>query len=165
MEKMIEDEGLREEPLVICTGCQMTKPESEFYFWRGKRHGRKCKSCRIQYDSDKNRVRREFVCDFCETTYVRNVRKDPTGARPHMFCSRTCKQRARRYRQHGLTGDEFRALGDSCAICGTTENLVIDHDHATGAVRGILCGFCNSGLGYFRDHPDLFDRAKAYLAG
>ncbi|UQX09606.1 endonuclease VII domain-containing protein [Candidatus Mycobacterium methanotrophicum] len=48
-----------------------------------------------------------------------------------------------------LTGDEKRALaeGGSCAICQATESLVVDHDHETGMVRGILCQSCNVRLG------------------
>jgi Recombination endonuclease VII len=51
-----------------------------------------------------------------------------------------------------------------CAICGT--RLVsphIDHDHATGTVRGILCPPCNHGLGHFRDSVINLRRAIKYL--
>ena len=51
-----------------------------------------------------------------------------------------------------------------CAICG--EHLVsphVDHDHRTGAVRGMLCPACNHGLGHFRDSLANLRRAINYL--
>jgi transposase len=66
---------------------------------------------------------------------------------------------------HGLTVLEARRLreGKSCAICGSTERLVVDHCHVKLKIRGILCAGCNSGLGYFRDSPELLMAAAVYL--
>lgn len=51
-----------------------------------------------------------------------------------------------------------------CDICGKIyDKLRVDHSHATGAVRGMLCNRCNSGLGFFLDDPNLFHSAIAYL--
>ena len=63
-----------------------------------------------------------------------------------------------------------------CAICGsqTTGNkrsvyFALDHDHEiekkTGKifVRGLLCNFCNHGLGHFKDNLELLNKAIKYL--
>ena len=53
-----------------------------------------------------------------------------------------------------------------CGICGSEPNgkdLHIDHDHATGAFRGLLCHSCNVGIGHFKEDPEVLDAAKRYL--
>jgi hypothetical protein len=60
-------------------------------------------------------------------------------------------------------------LCDICKITVTPCNPIkqnrmhLDHDHATGKVRGVLCHRCNTGLGMLQDRVDLLDSAKAYL--
>ena len=56
-----------------------------------------------------------------------------------------------------------------CAICGDPPEagpgnfLVVDHDHSTGAIRGLLCHPCNWALGNLRDSPRLLQAAIEYL--
>ena len=50
-----------------------------------------------------------------------------------------------------------------CVICGDSGALVVDHDHVTGQIRGMLCNHCNRGLGHFRDDPMLLEFAAQYL--
>jgi predicted alpha/beta-hydrolase family hydrolase len=94
------------------------------------------------------------------------------------------EQRRRRYRDnpdqwratklhqlYGLTIEEYRVLHDEqegkCLICGqecqTGRMLSVDHDHNTGKVRGLLCQNCNTGIGKFKDDPDLLKKAISYL--
>ena len=65
------------------------------------------------------------------------------------------------------------AQNGKCSICDTDINLLVsdrlttahvDHDHTTGEIRGLLCHYCNSGLGYFKDREDLLLKAISYLS-
>ena len=58
---------------------------------------------------------------------------------------------------------EIKATVTQCVICGNEEMLVVDHDHRTGKIRGMLCNHCNRGLGHFRDDPMLLEFAAQYL--
>ncbi len=72
---------------------------------------------------------------------------------------------------YGITGEQYwelyEAQGGVCYICqrarGITKKLAVDHDHATGYVRGLLCGPCNKILGHLRDDYKLALRICAYL--
>ena len=70
---------------------------------------------------------------------------------------------------YGLTLEKFDALVVSqngrCAICGDRDELVVDHDHETGCLRGLLCQHCNTGLGRFRDNLNSLQKAIDYLRG
>jgi hypothetical protein len=75
------------------------------------------------------------------------------------------RERARRY---GISLEELRAIlerqGNACAICRRSGvRLYIDHCHATRMVRRLLCGKCNTGLGFFGDDPVLLRAAADYL--
>ena len=58
---------------------------------------------------------------------------------------------------------ELKASVCECVICGSEESLVVDHDHSTGQIRGLLCQRCNLGIGHFRDDPLLLEFAAQYL--
>jgi AraC-like DNA-binding protein len=83
------------------------------------------------------------------------------------------KERQRRF---GISRQEYAELFNRqegvCAICklpetatrlGKIKSLAVDHDHKTGAVRGLLCSDCNTGIGKLKDDPKVLQAAVQYL--
>jgi hypothetical protein len=52
--------------------------------------------------------------------------------------------------------------GGKCLLCDKPAD-VVDHCHTTGAVRGLLCGSCNRGLGDFGENVQALKNAIRYL--
>ena len=71
--------------------------------------------------------------------------------------------------KYGITNAEFDAMlarqYGRCLGCqkDITHKPFVDHDHATGKVRGLLCNTCNSGLGMTKDDPQVLRRLMVYL--
>lgn len=51
-----------------------------------------------------------------------------------------------------------------CKICNIEPATHLDHCHTTGAIRGLLCTRCNTGLGMFLDNTDNLKAAIDYLS-
>lgn len=97
--------------------------------------------------------------------------RDYNRSRPHILKDKYLK------RHYGIGVAEYETLyadqNGTCAICGKPETaadksgriflLAVDHDHSTGAVRGLLCSNHNRGLGLFSDSADQLRAAIAYL--
>ena len=134
-----------------CTKCKKTKPKSKFYkdrrYESEDRFLAKCKTCLEEYDAAWKK---------------RN---------PEKYKETLMKSRLRR--TYGLTLGGYEGLlckqGGGCAICGSKNHggnggrFHIDHDHNTGANRGLLCSSCNTGIGLFRDDPKILASAIRYL--
>lgn len=75
-------------------------------------------------------------------------------------------------KKYGITLEDKEAMiasqGGKCLICTSDLDCFthshVDHDHKTGKVRGILCRFCNLGLGAFKDKIDSLKSAINYLS-
>ena len=105
-----------------------------------------------------------------------DLRKARRAARRNIDNARRRRRRAadpdhrdkRRAQSHGLSLQDYRAMRERqknvCGICKTPgKPLCVDHCHATGKVRGLLCRDCNLGLGNYKDNPVFTRAATAYL--
>jgi cAMP phosphodiesterase len=71
-------------------------------------------------------------------------------------------------KRYGLTAADVDAMAaaqnNQCTICTeTVARLVVDHCHKHGHVRALLCNSCNTGLGHFKDNPELLHAAADYI--
>ncbi len=137
-----------------CTGCKIKKPLTDFYVAKnGKASG------------DKLVVKSR--CKACQSAAARKWSKDNPERRNR---NRWLYEIRTRY---GMTEADWEALlvsqGGGCAICGVTEpngnhsRLSVDHCHATGRVRGILCNNCNRAIGLLKDDARQLRKAADYL--
>lgn len=99
------------------------------------------------------------VCLFCGPTALKWV--------PHknLWVCLTAFKQQRGKKSHGLTSveaTEFRR-GKPCEICGSFSRTVVDHDHSTGDVRGVLCSDCNLAIGLMKDNVKRLQNAIQYL--
>lgn len=72
--------------------------------------------------------------------------------------------------RYKITEDEYaERLAEQDGVCWICQRaprrgyLHVDHDHANGSVRGLLCMACNKGLGMFCDNEEWLERAAQYL--
>ena len=76
-------------------------------------------------------------------------------------------------RTYGITIEQYNEMlisqNGMCLICGKEETrtrkkkvtqLVVDHSHKTGKVRGLLCAICNGRLGWYEKCQE---KIKSYL--
>lgn len=124
-----------------CRVCKEYKDQSAFgrisAAWNGLDTA--CKECRSHKRKTPNE--RELIWEFC-------IKK-----------------------HYGLTKEAFNELlieqNGVCAICFKSNSagrrLNVDHCHATGRVRGLLCANCNTALGLLGDNAEIFVNAINYL--
>lgn len=129
----------------VCNGCGVDKVLSEFYTHKYTKDGYrpKCK-----------------VCIHAESKLWAKRNKDKVKA-------------YRNKRRYGLTEEQYNLKvseqNNSCQICKRHADddfrgvLSIDHNHIASSVRGLLCSFCNSGLGFFDENINYMENAILYL--
>ena len=125
----------------VCTKCQQEK-SLDAYGPRRKGLNTWCRICRAEYNREYRKIN-PGVEKFVRIKYLYNLSKE----------------------QYELL---LSSQDNKCAICSTDKpdnngSFNVDHDHATGKVRGILCAQCNFMLGHAKDNIKLLQNAIAYL--
>ena len=153
--------------LFTCVVCREPKTRESYGIKRAKRRST-CKQCvnsQIRKCIDKQRADdpvgyKKRRCEYSKDWRLKN---------PELFAA--CCRKYQMRRKFGIGPEEFltilAAQGGACAICKSDvsgcRDWSIDHDHETGAIRGLLCSACNLGLGKFRDCRESLMRAVRYL--
>jgi hypothetical protein len=121
--------------LRLCTKCGQFKPHEAFSKRKASPDGMNhyCKECMARYYSDSRAHAK--------------VRGRKYNRRPDV----QARMRAHHLQKmYDMTMEEYEAMviaqGGLCAVCGMATELVVDHDHDTGKVRGLLCRPCNSAV-------------------
>lgn len=137
-----------------CNKCEETKPLSEFF-------------------KDKNNKTdgHYSICKLCKeaATYLwRDKNREKYNA-DHRTYNKANYHKMRLQRYKLTPEDHARMMSEQkgvCAICGCLPKgkrpLCVDHCHAKGHVRGLLCYGCNRAL-HVLESVELLEKAKAYL--
>ena len=137
-----------------CKKCGETKPVSDFYAHSGIRRGY------------------QYWCKAC--THEERV------SRPRSHADQYTMRRWKLWALYRIREEDYdemyQSQGGCCAICGTPQKpwepdlgrsrtgfLLVDHNHATGKTRELLCNRCNQGIGFFKEDPEWLASAIAYL--
>ena len=99
------------------------------------------------------------LCVVCGSEAYPGLRRCSSCVKP-MSKHQRVSFHGRRYKEEQLKEQNYK-----CAICECLipTNGHLDHNHKTGAWRGVLCANCNFGIGFLREDPRLFDAARRYL--
>ena len=129
---------------------------------------RKCNDCGIEaWEAEdlevmvKDKRQKHGRANCCKSCGVKRTQKCNHTQPKEYFQNRHL------VKTYGITlqAKEDMYNGD-CPIClrdRAFEDMVIDHNHKTGEIRGLICTNCNTSLGGFGDNPDTLLRARDYL--
>ncbi len=129
--------------VMVCNKCGEGKPLEDFPFNNGYRRKR-CRGCRVK-------AQREWR------------KKNPIKVKE--------AQRRHKLKKYGITDVEYQKIiktqNNRCEVCGNEEKerpkMPIDHNHATGKFRGVICSRCNRVLGAVDDEATLLRKLAEYL--
>ncbi len=130
----------------FCCKCKELKSKEYFYVGKEDRLSSYCKGCYTEY----NRGRYTDNPDEEKNRNLSWREANPEYGRMWWKANSGRIKEQRRKNRYGLTPEAYEALPKECAICGSTEDLHIDHDHSTTEVRGMLCHGHNVGLGFLK---------------
>lgn len=139
-----------------CSRCKRVKPFSEFAK-KGDGLAAWCKECYREYRAENRERINNRQQEYREQNRERVREWDRRKGRRNLLA------------KYGLTEKQYddmhEAQSGRCSICGKEpeDRLCVDHDHETGAVRGLLCRGCNAALGAFGDSIEMLEQALIYL--
>lgn len=136
-------------------------------------HRNECKRCDLDAKAERHRKNpeparertRQWARDHPERVAARHADYRASGRKA------IADRKSYLKRTYGITPEHYDDLlaeqGGGCGICGRLPRddiaLHVDHDHATGAIRGLLCFRCNNALGDFEDDYERLTAAVRYL--
>lgn len=162
----------------LCSACQTTKPIDQFHKRARSSDGYdfKCRECKNEYQrayTQQSHVKvkkQRWQSVYYSKPENKQKRQQWTTeylARPEIKERQKWQAIKQKYK---LTKEEVEAklnlVGHRCIICNahiTKDTAVVDHDHVTGKLRGLLCRSCNIGLGCFHDNVGDLESAIVYL--
>jgi len=180
--------------LKVCTKCGLEKDENYFYYRSriSKLRHAQCKECTSNEVSEYQRtekgqeVRKKAYTKYAskssskikaakrQAEYRNNNREDYLEKQriyreqPHV--KEQIKNRLLMYK-YGITLKEKKTMwkeqNKKCLICFKDidfKEAVVDHDHETGEIRGILCNNCNAMIGFAADDTGVLESAINYLS-
>lgn len=166
---------LPEQTSKVCTKCKVLMPLDKFATDLRLKYGVKstCKKCNGLAATEYWRSHPERRATVKQQDYARNKHKRFARRRVRVAenpAQAQLKNRKYHLKRYGLTQEDFTALLEAqdrcCAICEASfsdKKVCVDHNHLTGAVRGLLCIACNFQLGVI-EKRDFVEKANSYLA-
>ncbi len=171
-----------------CVRCGETKPHSAFASNRAMRDGLQvyCRPCVADYHQERQKAKGRNVRPRVPAPEGHKYCRRCGEVKPHSAWDRnktasdglstrckTCRAAEGRAghlkRSYGMTeaqrDEMIAAQGGLCLICLKAPAVHVDHCHATGKVRGVLCFNCNLAIGKLGEDPDTLRRAISYLEG
>lgn len=164
-----------------CTKCGVLKDELEFYLHRkGTSRHSSCKTCHKDYmksyrqtKEGSERIKAARKVWDQKNPEKRRAALDSWHKNNPEWKKITGPQYQRKYK-YGISEIKFQAMlreqAGCCAICGDEFSKAVpmlhacvDHCHATGKIRGLLCKSCNLGIGRLKDSPIRLQKAISYL--
>ena len=151
-------------PWPTCQQCG-----KEMYKFHGKYCSRKCSGLsqrrKTAPEKKKSPKKSRLICSRGHLKTRTYYKEDSQGNPVPVYSCPQCRGASDRAYRLGITMEEVLKLEveDSCEICGSSSTMVVDHNHATGEIRGFLCNPCNLGLGQFKDNPETLEKAARYL--
>lgn len=91
------------------------------------------------------------------------------GCARDYYARHLCERHYAQKRKYGVSEEWLEEhIGSDCEVCGVSEErsprpMMVDHNHETGEVRGILCWACNVALGALGDEPDRILALAEYV--